>query len=155
MEGLSNKIVSVVVVTTGVKDYLWSLLDSIKKQTYTYLEVTVIDNSLNTNFSQEINKRYPEIKLYSSPKNLFYCEALNKGIELSMGDFILCLNDDVTLDRKFIEEALKGFEINERIGMVSGKILRSDRKTIDSRGLFLSLWRAAKERGYGLEDRGQ
>lgn len=155
MEGLSNKIVSVVAVTTGVKDYLWSLLDSIKKQTYRYLEIIVIDNSLNPNFNQEINKNFPEIKLYSNPKNLFYCEALNLGIKVSRGDFILCLNDDVILDKRFIEEALEGFLLNERVGMVSGKILRSDDKTIDSTGLFLSLWRTEKERGYGKIDTGQ
>src|SRR3989338_6010416 len=47
------------------------------------------------------------------------------------------------------------FFVNEKIGMVSGKLLRSDRRIIDSAGLFLSCWRTAKERGYGLKDRGQ
>jgi GT2 family glycosyltransferase len=39
--------------------------------------------------------------------------------------------------------------------MVSGKVLRFDKKTLDTTGLFLSLWRTAKERGYGIKDRGQ
>jgi Predicted glycosyltransferases len=39
--------------------------------------------------------------------------------------------------------------------MVSGKILRSDKATLDSTGLFLSHWRTAKERGYGLKDKGR
>ncbi|MDP3732794.1 MAG: glycosyltransferase family 2 protein [Candidatus Omnitrophota bacterium] len=155
MEWPSNKIVSVVIVTCGKKDYLKSCLNSLKSQTYSVFEIIVIDNSLNSNFSREINERYPDIKLYSSLKNLFYCEALNKGIKMSKGDFILCLNDDVILDKRFMEEALKGFSIDERIGMVSGKILRSDGKTIDSTGLFLSIWRTAKERGYGLRDIGR
>jgi len=155
MEETSNKIVSIIVVTRGTKDYLKSCLDSLKKQTYSAFEIIAIDNSLNQNFSQGIGKYYPEIKLYSSPENLFYCAALNLGIETSRGDFALCLNDDVILDKKFIEEALKAFSIDERIGMVSGKILRSDGKTIDSTGLFLSLWWTARERGYGLKDEGQ
>jgi len=78
-------------------------------------------------------------------KNLFYCEALNKEIKMSKGNFTLCLNDDVVLDKGFITEAIRGFLLDPKIGMVSGKILRSDGKTIDSTGLFLSLWRTTKE----------
>ncbi len=151
-----DKIVSVIIVTCGVKDYLRSCLDSIREQTYTNLEIIVIDNSLNQDFSQKISRDYPEIKLYIFESvNLFYAEALNRGIKLSKGDFILCLNDDVTLDKQFIQEALRGFYQDSSVGMVSGKILRNDKVTIDSTGLFLSPWRTARERGYGSKDRGQ
>ena len=155
MKELSNKIVSVIIVTCAIEDYLKSCLDSLKGQTHPFLEIILIDNSLNPNFSQTISKAWPEVRLYSSPKNLFYCQALNRGIEISKGDFILCLNDDVTLDKDFIKEALKGFMIEERIGLVSGKILRPDQQTIDSTGLFISPWRTVKERGYGSKDRGE
>ncbi len=155
MQELSNKIVSVIVVTSGVKDYLRFCLDSLGKQTHTRLEIIVIDNSCNRNLSRDISDSFPAVRLYSSPENLSYCESLNKGIQMSNGDFILCLNDDVTLDKEFIREALKGFSVDVRVGMVSGKILRSDEKTIDSTGLFLSISRTAKERGYGHRDKGQ
>ncbi|MBL7196794.1 MAG: glycosyltransferase [Candidatus Omnitrophica bacterium] len=151
----NNKIASIVIVTCGAKDYLRSCLDSIREQTYKNLEIIVIDNSLNQNFSKEIIRCYPEIKLYSEMNNLFYAGALNKGIEVSQGDFILCLNDDVILDGQFIQEGLYGFYRDTSVGMVSGKILRSDGVVIDSTGLVLSLWRTAKERGYGSRDRGQ
>lgn len=155
MENMSNRIVSVIIVSFGLKDYLKSCLSSVREQTFAPFEIIVIDNSLNPDFSRKIKEYHSDIILYSSPKNLFYCAALNKGIGLSKGNFVLCLNDDVILDRGFIEEALKGFSINERIGMVSGKILRSDGKTIDSAGLFLSIYRTAKERGYGKKDKGR
>jgi len=155
MQSSSNKIVSVIIVTCGAGDYLWGCLDSLRKQTHPAPEVIVIDNAGDSDFSQRLIKQYPEVKLYSSSRNPNYCEALNRGIEMSRGDFILCLNDDVTLDERFIERALRGFGINERIGMVSGRILRQDKITIDSTGLFLSLWRTARERAYGRKDVGQ
>jgi GT2 family glycosyltransferase len=155
MAGMSNELVSIVIVTCGTKDYLWSLLDSIKKQVHHYLEITVIDNSLSLDFKEKIGRYYPGIQVYSSPTNLFYCQAQNIGIKMSKGNFILCLNDDVVLDKSFIEKALKGFFINEKIGMVSGRILRKDGTTIDTTGLFLTPWRTAKERGYGFKNKGQ
>lgn len=153
MEIASNKIVSVIIVTGGRDNYLRLCLESLKTQTYSHFEVIVIDNSLNPNFIRDITEYYPFIKSYSSKENLFYCQALNIGIKMSAGEFILCLNDDVTLDKKYIEETLKAFNVDKRIGMVCSKILRSDRKTIDSTGLFLSPWRAPKERGYSSKDK--
>jgi len=155
VESDTNKLVSVIIVTSGSKDYLEACLDSVKRQSYPDPEVIVIDNSLVPDLSAGIRESFPFIKLYSNPQNLYYGLSLNKGIALSRGDFILCLNDDVVLDREFISEALKGFSINDSIGMVSGKILRPDGKTLDSTGLFLTIWRTAKERGYGRPDRGQ
>lgn len=150
---MSNKIVSIVIVTKGTKEYFRALMDSIKNQTFINFEITVIDNSVNSDFSRYINESYPGITAYTSSKNLFYCEALNKGINLSKGNFILCLNDDVLLDKNFIKEALRGFDASRKIGIVSGKILRTDGQTLDSTGLFLSPMRTAKERSYGKKDR--
>ena len=155
MTGFANKIVSVIIVTCGRLNYLKPSLDSIRKQSYENLEVKVINNTFNQELEKVIADVYPEFFLYSNFHNPYYCPALNLGISQSKGEFILCLNDDVVLDKGFIENALRGFGVNEKIGMVSGKLLRSDRKTIDSAGLFLSCWRTAKERGYGLKDRGQ
>ena len=152
---MSNILVSIIIVTRGLKNYLRSCLDSALKQTEFSCEIIVIDNSLEPDFGRGIEKDYPGVKLYPSAENLFYCQALNKGISLSAGDFILCLNDDVVLDEDFLKQALRGFSRDSKIGMVSGKILRADGKTIDSTGLFLSVWRTAKERGYGLPDTGK
>ena len=152
---MSNTLVSIVMVTRGLKNYLRLSLDAVLKQTCSSYEIIVIDNSLEPDFSRGIERDYSGVKLYSAGENLFYCQALNRGIALSSGEFILCLNDDVVLDKDFLGEALRGFSRDSKIGMVSGKILRANGKTIDSTGLFLSIWRTAKERGYGLPDTGK
>jgi len=155
MQNARDKKVSVIMVTRGTGDYVWPCLESLKRQTHTQLEIAVMDNSTRSDFAQELKVRYPHVHVEVLGENSFYCRSLNRGIQMSSADFIPCLNDDVILDEVFIEEALKGFEIHARIGMVSGKILRLDRKTIDSTGLFLTPWRTARERGYGLLDIGQ
>ncbi len=155
MEADADKLVSIIVVTMGVKNYLRDCLDSLKTQSYPNVEVIIIDNSLNKHFCEKAQGWFPSAKIYSPKQNLYYCDSLNKGIQLSNGEFILCLNDDLVLDKTYIEEALKGFSIKDNIGMVSGKILRLDSLTLDSAGLFLTPWRTARERGYGQKNRGQ
>lgn len=147
--------VSVIIVTIGAKNYIKSCLDSLLRQTLLPCEIIVIDNSFEPGLAGEINRLYPSVKLYPGFERIFYSAALNKGIGLSNGEFILCLNDDVILDKEFIYQGLKGFSIGGNIGSVSGKILRGGGKALDSTGQFLSIWRTAKERGYGKPDSGQ
>ena len=151
----SNKRISVVVVTFRVGNYLKRCLSSIQEHSYPGLEIIVIDNSLKQDSGETITRRYDGVQCYHGQPGLSYCEGLNIGIKIARGEFILCLNDDVILAQSFFVNALKGFAMDSRIGMVSGKILRFDKDTIDSAGLFLTPWRTAQERGYGLKDRGQ
>jgi GT2 family glycosyltransferase len=147
--------VSAVVVTYKVNDYLWPCISSLLAQSHAPFEIIIVDNSLDTGSQKKISSVFPSAKILTSTHNLYYAASLNSGISESKGDFILCLNDDVTLDKFFFENALNGFVGAEDIGMVSGKVLRFDAKTIDSAGLYLSLSRTAKERGYGSKDLGQ
>lgn len=150
-----NSLVSIIVPTCGAQNYFISCLSALSKQTYRPLEVIVINNSLDPDLARKAQSVCLFAKTYSSPQNLYYGPSVNKGVEMSSGEFILCLNDDVFLKEDFIEQAIKGFFFREDIGMVSGKLLRPDRRTIDSAGIFLNLWYGVRERGYGQPDRGQ
>jgi len=155
MREASNIIVSAIVVSKGTGNYIFSCLESLYRQAKVPDEVIVIDNSLNKDFPPALQRTYSDIKVYVASENLFYCAALNKGIDISRGDFILCLNDDVILDGGFIKLSIEGFLKDRAIGMVSGKILRLQGDILDSTGLFFTPWGAAKERGYGQKDEGR
>jgi GT2 family glycosyltransferase len=150
---MSNKTASIIIVTTAKEGYFKQCLDSVNLQSYPDKEIIIIDNS-GGNLPPEIREG-PGQKVYPGAGDMSYCRSLNKGIEISSGDFILCLNDDAVLEKRFIEEAMRGFSIDPRIGMVSGKVLRFDKRTLDSTGLFLTVFRTPRERGYGKSDTGK
>lgn len=109
MECQSNKIVSIVMVTKGLSAYAETCLASIRRQGMIGdIETIVIDNSLSQQFSGTIKAGYPCVQLYSSTENLFIAKPFNRGINLSRGEFILCLNDDVILEPGFVKGALQG-----------------------------------------------
>ncbi|MCU0666348.1 MAG: glycosyltransferase [Candidatus Omnitrophica bacterium] len=147
----SNELVSVIIVASGISRYLFDCLVSVHAQSHSHLQVIVIDNSLNSFLSGKIKRAAPSAHLHICQVSTSYCDSLNIGIEKSSAEYILCLNDDVILENNFLEEALKGFLSG--VGMVSGKILRMDKKTIDTTGLFLSCFRTPRERGYSQKDR--
>ncbi|MCM8824035.1 MAG: glycosyltransferase family 2 protein [Candidatus Omnitrophica bacterium] len=147
------KKVDCVVVTYRNESGLFQCLDSLVVQTASIEEIIVVNNG---KVIKDINSRYPSVSVVNNEKNLFYASGLNQGIKMSKSEFILCLNDDVVLERNFLEEALRGFDKDERIGMVSGKVLSlSNKRIIDSTGLFLGRNRKPLDRGYLCLDDGR
>ncbi len=149
-----EKLVSVVVVTCGVADYISDCLNSLKLQSHKNIEVVVIENSVNPSLLPRIKEVFPGATVEPLAGNASFSVSLNCGIDSTRGEFILCLNDDVVLERDFIRQALNGF-VDEKVGMVSGKILRMGKRVIDSTGLSLSIFCTPKERGYSKIDAGQ
>jgi GT2 family glycosyltransferase len=160
--------VSIIIVNYNKKEYLKKCLECIKGQSFQDVEIIVADNGSNDGSVEMVSLDYPEAKLILNNKNLFLCKACNQGIDASKGDFILCLNNDCFLDKDYIERCVEAMEIDKKIGMVSGKILRvflsplpspqrgeGINNIIDSTGLFLGRNRKPVERGYGKPDKGQ
>jgi len=147
--------ISVIIVNYNSKDLLKKCLDSVRGQGFKDVEVIVVDNASTDDSVQMIQSFYPWVKLIQNSRNLYFCRAQNQGIESAKGNFILSLNSDCVLDKDFLKGVLSAGSLDARIGIVSGKLLRPDKKTIDSTGLFLGRSRKAVERGYGRKDKGQ
>ncbi|MCX5693274.1 MAG: glycosyltransferase family 2 protein [Candidatus Omnitrophica bacterium] len=147
--------ISVIIVNYNRKDLLQNCLDAVRMQNVKDVEIIVVDNGSLDGSAEIVKADYPEVKVVENKENLYFCKANNQGIEKARGDFVLCLNSDCVLDKDYLKEALKSFDLDEKIGMSSGKILRMDKKTIDSTGLFVGRNRKPLERGYGKPDEGQ
>jgi len=147
--------ISIIIVNYNRKDLLKNCLDAVRTQSFKDIEIIVVDNGSSDGSSDMARADYPWVKLIENKENLFFCKANNQGIEAAKGDLILCLNNDCILDKDYLKEAVISFNVDEKIGMVSGKIFRMDRKTIDSTGLFVARNRKPLERGYGKPDKGQ
>ncbi len=149
------RLVSVIIVNWNRKIYLKDCLNSLFNQTHNPIEAIVVDNHSLDGSQEMLKEEFPQVKLFSNADNQLYCRAQNKGISIAEGEYVICLNNDVVLEKDFVEEALKAVNIDEQIGMVCGKIISWDRRTIDSAGQILARSRQAVERGYRKKDSGR
>lgn len=145
----ANGLVSVIIVTCNKKDMLSGLLFSLRRQGYRPIETIVVLNGCPEQECGGLSKNFPDTVFIHNKENLFFCKGQNQGIRTARGEFILGLNDDLILEEDFIEKMIEAARKNERIGMVSGCIMRQDKKTLDTTGLFLARSRKPLERGYG------
>jgi GT2 family glycosyltransferase len=148
-------LVSVVIVNWNRRDLLKSCLESLQKQTYRNFEIIVVDNASQDGSVEFTKNFFPKIKLITNKENLLYTFAQNQGLCQSKGEFILCLNNDVILERNFLQETILAMKTDNKIGIISGKILSKDKIFIDTTGQFLSRYRKPVERGYKQKDSGQ
>ena len=147
--------VSVIVLSWNSRDFLEGCLASVEAQTHGSVELIVVDNASTDGSPDLVRRRHPAATLVENSTNLGFCAGNNVGLKRARGAYILFLNADAVLEPTYVEEALKSFAADGRIGMVAGKVLRFDRRTLDTTGQILARSRRALERGYGEVDRGQ
>jgi GT2 family glycosyltransferase len=134
--------ISIIIVSFNSKNYIKSCLDSVYGQDYGDFEVIVVDNGSHDGTVTCIKENYPRVILIENNKNLGACEARNQGIEICRGDWVLTLDCDATLNNHFLSAA---YQIIKNLpcetGIIQPKILKADKKTIYSKGIYLSFIR--------------
>jgi GT2 family glycosyltransferase len=99
--------VSVIVVNYNGEKWIKKCLDSVIKQTYTNIEIIVIDNNSTDTSNDIIDIQFPMVVFYQMGYNAGFANAVNKGIEMSRGEYIFLFNLDAWIEPTVIENLLK------------------------------------------------
>jgi glycosyltransferase involved in cell wall biosynthesis len=113
---------SVVLINYNQGHYLEDALNSIFNQTYTNIEIVVIDGG-STDNSINIFNSYPGINWISEPDNSSG-HAFAKGAEAATGEVVYFLNSsDGFFDNHWIEKSVKILEQNQNLSLVSADVV--------------------------------
>lgn len=107
-----DKIVSVIVPVYNVEQYLEQCLDSIIKQTYSSLEILIINDG-STDQSGEIASRYAGLDdriILLEKKNGGLSDARNYGLDRVSGDYIMFVDSDDYIEADMVEYLLNVIE---------------------------------------------
>ncbi len=127
--------ISIVIPNFNGNEFLKECLSSIKKQTYPFYDVIIVDNGSEDESVEFIQKNYPEFKLIQNKENLGFATAVNQGIKASMSEYIFLLNNDTELEINCISNLLKCIEKDDKLFAVSSKMIQyDDRNLIDDAG---------------------
>ena len=115
--------VSVIIPHWNGIDILSDCLESLSKNTYPNLEIIVVDNASTDASSEWVSLHYPDIKLVQNNKNYGYAGGCNKGAKVSLGDYLIFLNNDTIHNEDFIEHLADFLNLNPQVSAVQPKIL--------------------------------
>lgn len=146
--------VAVIVVSWNSSPFLEDCLESILSLDPAPAEILVVDNGSTDGSAALVHERFPQVRLVELTENVGFCGANNLGIRMTTAPFVLVLNPDTWLEPGFLKEQLPAFD-DPTVGMATGKLLRFDRRTLDTCGQLLARSRQPLDRGYGRPDRGE
>ncbi len=115
--------VSIITINyNGVKDTC-ELIETLPLEDNT-LEVIVIDNASRNDEATIIRRRYPQIKVIRSDKNLGFAGGNNLGIKAAHGKYLFFINNDTLLKPQAsdLRPLIHRLESSPKIGAVCPKI---------------------------------
>lgn len=120
----NSPLVSIIIVNRNGETHLKRLLDVIDDTIHLNYEIIIVDND-STDDSIELIKSYTQlpISLIQNSQNHSFSYANNQGVEISKGDYILFLNNDVKPLDGWLNHLLNSMITNENVGAVGSKLI--------------------------------
>jgi glycosyltransferase involved in cell wall biosynthesis len=108
---MSNKpFISVITVCLNAERYIEKTICSIINQTYKNIEYIIIDGKSTDQTLQIIGKYRDRIAHVISETDSGIADAMNKGIKLAKGDYVIFIHaDDYLVSSSCVEEAVNSF----------------------------------------------
>ena len=132
--------VTIVIPNYNGKHFMEPCLSSLSEQTYKDFHILVIDNASSDGSIEYMEENYPDIELIKLQKNYGFSKAVNIGIQHSRTPYVILLNNDTTVDTRYVEEMVKAIEKSSKIFSVSSKMIQMYHpELIDSAGDLYTL----------------
>ncbi|MBA4312695.1 MAG: hypothetical protein C0417_08700 [Chlorobiaceae bacterium] len=127
MAGNSEFDLSVIIVNWNTQEDLdnclascLSISDDLTK------ELIVVDNGSADQSVLLVKQKYPEVKLIENRYNIGFAAAVNQGLSLSKGTYLLVLNPDITIPRYTVSKLIDIFEIHPDAGAIAPRLINKD-----------------------------
>jgi len=137
--GLTNGLVSVIIVSWHSARFLERCLSALAQQTHRSIELIHIDNASDDNSIAMVRNASPSARQVVNDTNRGFSAAVNQGVRLANGEFVLLLNPDAFLEPKYIDRLVTALDsAGETFGMATGKLLQAESGLIDSMGIRMT-----------------
>lgn len=119
--------ISIIIVNYNVKEYLASLLNSIKRSQGKYsLEIFVVDNASVDGSIPYLRKEFPDVHYIANTKNVGFGKANNQAIKKAKGTYTLIINPDTIVSEDTLDVMYRHMEENTNTAVAGCKLLNPD-----------------------------
>ena len=118
--------ISIIIVTWNGIDLLQSYLPSVVDSDYDDFEIVLADNASVDESVHWVSTHYPSVKIVTHDKNYGYCGGNNRAVPFASGELLIFLNNDVRVEKGWLQPIANAFSQNQLLGAAQPKI-RSDR----------------------------
>jgi GT2 family glycosyltransferase len=107
--------VSIVVLGYNGREYIDACLTSVLDQDFDQpYEVLFVDNG-SSDGSADLAAQHEGVRVHRLARNYGYCQGNNKGFEVSRGEAVVFLNQDVVVHRSWLRELMEALESDHSV----------------------------------------
>jgi N-acetylglucosaminyl-diphospho-decaprenol L-rhamnosyltransferase len=149
--------VSVVIATHDGRELLAACLRSLAEQRYAPLEIVVVDGDSSDGTRELLRSEHPNVVVVHASGNPGFAAACNLGVSAALGEYLLLLNNDTTLEPDAIGQLMRvALRSPRRLAAVNAMTRRADLPAvIDSLGNVSGMRGFGAPRYAGFVDFGQ
>jgi len=115
---------SVIIVSWNSADHLAVCLESLHRNLDGIgSHVIVVDNGSQDHWKDVVDLVYPDAKVIQNSDNQGFAAAVNQGIEIAEGEFVLILNPDAFLHGKALKSMVSVLREHSNIGIVGPRVV--------------------------------
>lgn len=119
---LNGPLVSVVIVAYNSQEWLGECLPSLSAQTYSPIEIVVVDNGSIDDSSGWVQSHFPQVRLVRLEEVVTFASATNIGVAAAKGDFFFLLNPDLRLEADAVAHLVNVAQGNPACAAVGAKL---------------------------------
>lgn len=130
-----NQSFSVIIPNWNGKHHLEECLDSLCKQTFDNFETILVDNGSSDGSVEFTCSKFPEVRSVALGENIGFAGAVNMGIKVAQGEYIVLLNNDTEVEPHWLENLALAIRENLDVWIFASKLINYyDRNLVDSAG---------------------
>jgi GT2 family glycosyltransferase len=159
MELSEPRRLSIILTTWNSAPFMPRCLAGIAGQTWPDVEVIAVDNASHDGTAEVIARTLPQARIIANRENRGFSGAVNQGVAIATGAFVLLCNPDAFLNPDYAARLIAALDAaGERFGMAGGKLFRGEgmeiRATdiIDTKGIRMTRSGRHFDIGQGLRD---
>lgn len=124
-------LVGVVICNFNKREYVINCIKSVLESSFQSMDIYVVDNASTDDSVEFIKKEYGnKVTLIVNKQNLGGSGGFNTGLKKALENnykYLMCVDNDIVMEKNNIENLYKFMETNLDVGMVGSKICRMNK----------------------------
>ena len=143
--------VTIIIPNYNGKHFLKACLQSLELQTFKDFHTIVVDNASTDGSEAYIHSHFPTVSVISLDKNYGFSRTVNEGIKRASSPYVILLNNDTVVDKRFVAEMVYAIEQSPLLFSVSSKMIQMNQPdAMDNGGNLYTLFGWSIHYGEGL-----
>lgn len=119
---VSNPSISTLIVSYNSRAWLPDCLASLRAQSLPPSEIIIVDNGSSDGSADWLVEHHPDVIVLPLERTCSLAGAINQGLRVAQGEFILLLNPDVILDHDALLRLWEAAQSDERCAAAAAKL---------------------------------